>query len=199
MESPRLICIDTVKPTWYKYLIRTWSDNYTKYQITQYNHIMDNEGCCKYFLNFRERSAHNEITWRDYWGGIRQTKLLVEMIHRRCLWEVYDHFHQQPRQKIRLHWVRHQHRSELSHKFYLPAQCRTKRMVLIYWRRTHDIRHASAGILCRNEFIYPIISLIPLSKQKTSRGHHIVQEHWYTQRPADALVNQARPTKNLGG
>ena len=57
MEFPVPIGIDTVKPLSESSLIRTWSNDSTKYQSTQYNHIMDHEGSWKYFLNFCERAA----------------------------------------------------------------------------------------------------------------------------------------------
>ena len=57
IEVPVPIGIDTVKPLSERSLIQTWSNDYTKYQSTQYNHIMDHEGSWKYFLNFRERAA----------------------------------------------------------------------------------------------------------------------------------------------
>ena len=57
MEFPVPIGIDTVKRLSESSLIRTWSKDSTKYQSTQYKHIMDHEGSWKYFLNFRESAA----------------------------------------------------------------------------------------------------------------------------------------------
>ena len=54
MEFPIPIGIENSKQLSYKALIWTWSDDYMKYCITQYGHIMEREGWCKYFLNFRE-------------------------------------------------------------------------------------------------------------------------------------------------
>ena len=57
MKIPVPIGIDTFKPLSESSLIQTWSNDSTKYQSTQYKHIMDHEGSWKYFLNFRERAA----------------------------------------------------------------------------------------------------------------------------------------------
>ena len=51
MEVPVL---DTITPPSDKYIIWTWIHESTKYQVIQYDHIMDHEGQCKYFISFRE-------------------------------------------------------------------------------------------------------------------------------------------------
>ena len=43
MEVPILIGLNTIKPTLQNFLIRTWSGEYMKYYIAQYNYIMDCE------------------------------------------------------------------------------------------------------------------------------------------------------------
>ena len=52
MEVPVPIFIENFNPPSGKSLICTCSNRSTKYQITQYNHVMDHEGHWKFLLNF---------------------------------------------------------------------------------------------------------------------------------------------------
>ena len=97
------------------------------------------------------RGMHYKLTWWYPQGRLKQTQLLVGVLHRQWLRPVYDHCHQQPRQQIWRHQVRHQCRAECHRGFHLPAQRCTKIMVLLFWHCTQSRRHASVVNIRRNE------------------------------------------------
>ena len=57
MEFPALIGVNIFNPPLENTLIKTCSNESAKYHITQYGHIVDHEGLCKYLLKFCERAA----------------------------------------------------------------------------------------------------------------------------------------------